>query len=64
MTRFDGFNNDENPCTIFLDQPTPQNAKRAAEWAMGHLDGAGGQIDPNNNLQTTAACQTILNNNP
>ena len=29
---------------------------------MGHLDGAGGQIDPDDNLRVTAACEAILKN--
>ena len=60
VTQFEGFN-DENPCLLFLEQPTPRNAERAAEWAMGQLDGAGGQIDPNDPGQTSAACQAALN---
>ena len=61
VTQFEGFAGDEDPCTTFLQQPSPQNAERAAEWAMGHLDGAGGQIDPNDTSQVTAACQAVLN---
>ena len=70
-TRFDGFNqaptvtqfegfNDDDPCTIFLDEPTPENAERAAEWAMGYLDGAGGDIDPDDGPRVAAACQAVL----
>ena len=58
-TRFEGFN-EGNPCQTFLENPTPGNAEDAAEWAMGQLDGAGGQIDPNNGLRVTAACQAVL----
>ena len=61
VTQFEGFTEDENPCTTFLEQPSPQNAKRAAELAMGHLDGAGGQIDPDDNLRVAAACEAVLN---
>ncbi len=61
-TKFEGFTEDENPCTTFLEQPSPQNAERAAEWATGHLDGAGGQIDPNDNLRVTATCEAVLKN--
>ncbi len=60
VTQFDGFN-EGNPCETFLENPTPSNAEDAAEWAMGWLDGAGGQIDPNDNLRVTAACQAVLN---
>ena len=60
VTQFDGFN-EGNPCETFLENPTPHNAEEAAEWAMGWLDGAGGQIDPNDNLRVTAACQAVLN---
>ncbi len=59
-TKFEGFN-EGNPCETFLENPTPRNADNAAEWAIGRLDGAGDQIDPNNNLQVTAACQAALN---
>lgn len=58
--QFDGFN-EGNPCETFLENPTPKNAKDAAEWAMGWLDGAGGQIDPNDPLRVTTACQAVLN---
>ena len=64
VTQFEGFTEDENPCTTFLEQPSPQNAKRAAEWATGHLDGAGGQIEPDDNLRVTAACEAVLGNLP
>ena len=60
VTQFDGFN-EGNPCETFLENPTPHNAEEAAEWAMGWLDGAGGQIDPNDNLRVTVACQAVLN---
>ena len=65
VTKFQGFNEDENnPCAIFLENPTPANAKQAAEWAMGYLDGAGGEIDPNDGLHVTASCNAVLNNLP
>ena len=65
VTQFEGFNEDDiNPCTTFLDNPTPTNAKQAAEWAMGYLDGAGGEIDPNDGLHVTASCNAVLNNLP
>ena len=65
VTQFEGFNEANiNPCTIFLDNPTPTNAEQAAEWAMGHLDGAGGEIDPNDGLHVTASCNAVLNNLP
>ncbi len=60
VTQFDGFN-EGNPCETFLENPTPRNAEDAAEWAMGWLDGAGGQIDPNDPLRVTTACQAVLN---
>ena len=63
-TKFEGFTEDENPCTTFLEQPSPQNAERAAEWATGHLDGAGGQIDPNDSLRVAATCEAVLGNLP
>ncbi len=59
-TKFEGFN-EGNPCETFLENPTPRNAEDAVEWAIGQLEGAGGQIDPNNNLQVNAACQAALN---
>ncbi len=62
-TKFDGFN-EGNPCETFLENPTPRNAEDAAEWAMGWLDGAGGQIDPNDGPRVTAACQAVLGNAP
>ncbi len=58
--KFEGFN-EGNPCETFLENPTPGNAQDAAEWAMGFLDGAGGQIDPEDPLRVTAACQAALN---
>lgn len=61
--KFEGFN-EGNPCETFLEHPTPKNAELAAIWAMGQLDGAGGQIDPNDNLHVTAACQAALNITP
>ena len=64
VTKFQGFNDGEDPCSTFLDDPTPENARNAAEWAMGNLDGAGGQIDPNDNLRVTAACEAVLGNVP
>lgn len=57
--QFAGFN-EGNPCETFLENPTPSNAENAAKWAMGNLDGAGGQIDPNDPLKITAACQAVL----
>lgn len=61
--KFEGFN-EGNPCETFLENPTPQNAKDAAEWAMGRLDGFGGEIDPNDGLRVTAACEAVLGSIP
>ncbi len=60
VTQFRGFSDDDDPCTIFLDNPSPENAERAAEWAMGHLDGAGGDIDADDGARVAAACQVVL----
>ena len=64
VTQFEGFIEDENPCTTFLENPTPENARNAARWATGYLDGAGGQIDPDDNLRVAAACEAVLGNFP
>ena len=63
VTQFEGFTEDD-PCTTFLENPTPENARNAARWATGYLDGAGGQIDPDDNLRVTAACEAVLGNLP
>ena len=63
VTQFEGFS-DDDPCTTFLENPTPENARNATRWATGYLDGAGGQIDPNDNLRVTAACEAVLGNFP
>ena len=34
------------------------------EWAIDRLDGIGGEIDPNDGLQVTAACQAVLGSMP
>lgn len=62
-TRFVGFN-EGNPCETFLEDPTPRNAEDAVEWAIDRLDGIGGEIDPNDGLQVTAACQAVLGSMP
>lgn len=59
--KFEGFN-EGNPCETFLENPTPTNAKDAAEWAMGQLDGAGGEIDPDDETRVAAACEAVLDN--
>lgn len=61
--KFEGFS-EGNPCETFLENPTPQNAEDAAEWAMGQLDGFGGEIDPNDGLRVTAACEAVLGSAP
>ncbi len=63
-TQFQGFNDDEdtNPCTSYLDDPTPENAKAAADWAAANLEPANNQLDPNNTQQITTACQAALKN--
>ena len=61
--KFEGFN-EGNPCETFLENPMPQNAEDAAEWAMGQLDGFGGEIDPNDGLRVTAACEAVLGSAP
>ena len=43
VTQFEGFNDADDPCSTFLDEPTPANAQLAAEWAEEQL---GGNIDP------------------
>ena len=62
ITEFKGFADydEDNPCAIYLDKPTPEHAKQAAEWASDILEGSGGQIDPTDPLKTTAACQAAL----
>ena len=66
VTQFEGFNDDEdtNPCTTYLDNPTPQNAKSAAEWAINYLEAAGDRVDRNNPEHIVAACQAVLTNLP
>ena len=61
--QFGGFN-EGNPCETFLEHPTPKNAEDAAEWAMGRLDGFGGEIDANDGLRVSAACEAVLGNLP
>lgn len=64
VTQFEGFNDDEDsdPCTTYLDNPTPQNAEAAAEWAINYLEAAGDQVDRNNPEHVVAACQAVLTN--
>ena len=66
VTQFEGFNDEEdsNPCIIYLDNPTPQNAEAAAEWAINYLEAAGNQVDRNSPEHITAACQAVLTNHP
>lgn len=66
VTQFEGFNDDEdtNPCTTYLENPTPKNAEAAAEWAINYLEAAGNQVDRNNPEHITAACQAVLTNHP
>ena len=63
VVKFDGFN-EGNPCETFLENPTPKNAEDAAAWAMGRLDGFGGEIDPNDGVRVTAACEAVLGSIP
>lgn len=58
--QFAGFN-EGNPCQTYLENPTPSNAQKAAQWAIAHLEAAGDQVDPNDPLQITTACQAALN---
>ena len=58
--QFAGFN-EGNPCQTYLENPNPSNAQKAAQWAIAHLEAAGDQVDPNDPLQITAACQAVLN---
>ncbi len=59
-TKFEGFN-EGNPCETYLENPTPGNAEKAAQWAADQLEGAANQLNPNNPTQITAACQAALN---
>ena len=63
ITEFKGFADydEDNPCVVFLDSPSPDVAEDAAEWASDILEGAGGQIDDTNPQEVTAACQAALN---
>ena len=58
--QFAGFN-EGNPCQTYLENPTPNNAKQAAQWASDQLEGTANQLNPNNPTQITTACQTALN---
>ena len=62
-TEFEGFN-EGNPCETYLEDPTPNNAQDAAQWAIGILETTSTEIDPNNPTQLTAACQAALNRIP
>ncbi len=64
VTQFEGFNDADDPCSKFLEDPSPYRAEEAAKWAMGQLDGAGGEIDPNDPLRLTAACNAALSLTP
>ena len=57
--QFGGFN-EGNPCQTYLENPTPSNAQKAAEWATDQLENTS-QPDPNNPTQITNACQAALN---
>lgn len=59
-TKFEGFN-EGNPCETYLEDPTPNNSEKAAQWAADQLEGAANQLNPNNPTQITAACQAALN---
>ena len=59
-TQFEGFN-EGNPCETYLENPTPSNAEKAAQWAADQLEGAANQLNPSNPTQITAACQAALN---
>ena len=59
-TKFEGFN-EGNPCETFLEDPTPSNAEKAAQWAADQLEGTANHLDPSNPTQITAACQAALN---
>ena len=61
--KFEGFS-EGNPCETFLENPTPKNAKNAAEWAMEQLDGAGGEINPEDHTRVAAACEAALDKGP
>ena len=58
--KFEGFN-EGNPCETYLEDPTPSNAEKAAQWAADQLERAANQLNPNNPTQITAACQAALN---
>ncbi len=58
--QFAGFN-EGNPCQTYLENPTPSNAQKAAQWAADQLEGAANQLNPNNPTQITTACQAALN---
>ncbi len=66
VTQFEGFNDEEDsdPCSIYLSDPTPRNAEAAAEWAINYLEAAGDQVDRNNPEHIVAACQAVLTNHP
>ena len=57
--QFGGFN-EGNPCQTYLENPTPTNAQKAAQWATDQLENTS-QLDPNNPTQITNACQSALN---
>ena len=58
--KFSGFN-EGNPCETYLEDPTPSNAEKAAQWAADQLEGAVNQQNLNTPTQITAACQAALN---
>ena len=60
ITKFEA-SNEGNPCETYLENPMPNNAQQAAEWAVGYLEAAGHQVDPEDAIQVTAACQAALN---
>jgi len=64
IAQFEGFDDADDPCSKFMEDPSPARAEAAAEWAMGLLDGAGGDIDPDNSSQLLAACNAALSMTP